>query len=235
MPLSGAIATHAERGGSWMIPGAAQEYKVAGPLVYVTNYTEPDDVTVYPARAKNPAPIAVISNSISAPSGDCIDSHGTLYVTNQPPSGPGWVSEYSLGKTNAIRTITDGINTPAFWQFDASGNLWVTNIGGQNATEYLSGSKKPHLVITKGLVYPVGIAIDNSGNLYVANRPVSGSPSIDVYAPGAKAPTRTITDGVTWPVGIGVDSQGTLYVTNATANNVEEYRSGQGAAISRNL
>jgi serine/threonine protein kinase, bacterial len=230
MPQSRAIATHAERDGSRMLPGAAREYKVTGPLVYVTNYTEHADVTVYAARTKNPGPIAVISNNISAPSGDCIDGHGTLYVTNQPPSGPGWVSEYSLGKTTAAKIITDGISTPAFCAIDRSGNLWVTNIGGPTVTEYLPGSKKPHTVITKGMLYPVGIAIDSSGNLYVANRPVSGSPSIKVYPPGAKAPTRTITDGVTFPVGIGVDSEGTLYATNASAsaNNVEEYLPGQG-------
>ena len=52
IPQSRAIATHAERGGSWMLPQAAQEYKVAGPLVYVTNYAGPDDVTVYPVAMR---------------------------------------------------------------------------------------------------------------------------------------------------------------------------------------
>jgi hypothetical protein len=227
MPQTSAIAAQAERGGSRMLPEAAQEYKVAGPLVYVTNITGPDDVTVYPARAKHPAPIAVISNNVSSPAGDCIDSHGTLYVANEPPSGPGWVSEYSLGKTNAMKIITNGISTPAFCAIDASGNLWVTNIGGPTVTEYLFGSNKLHTIITKGMTYPIGIAIDSSGNLYVANRPASGSPNVVVYAPGSKIPTRTITDGVTWPVGIGIDSSNTLYVTNATQNNIEEYLPGQ--------
>lgn len=225
LPPSHMTALH--RGGSWGPSEATQEYKVAGPLVYVTNYTEPDNVVVYPARAKNPAPLAVISNNIAAPSGDCIDSHGTLYVTNQPPNGTGWVSEYSLGKTKASALIRSGINAPAFCAIDRKDNLWVTNIGGPTVTEYLQGSKKPHATITKDLTYPVGIAFDSSGNLYVANRPVSGSANVVVYAPESKTPTRTITNGVTWPVGIGIDSSNTLYITNATLNNIEEYLPGQ--------
>jgi hypothetical protein len=173
MLQSSARAMQPVRSGSWMLRKATTvappDYKISEPLAYVTNYTDPD-VTVYPARAKDPAPIAVISDQTAAPSGDCIDSHGTLYVANQPPSGRGWVSEYPLGKTSASKVITNGMNTPAFCAIDSKGNLWVTNIGGPNVTEYLYGSKKPHTVITKGMVYPVGVAIDHSGNLYVANR-----------------------------------------------------------------
>ncbi len=230
MPQSRTVSL-LDRSGARVLPdaktGATPEYSVTGPLVYVTNYTN-NDVTVYHALAKDPAPIANISASLNSPSGDCLDGHGTLYVTNQPASGPGWITEYALGRTAPSGMITDGINTPAFCAIDSRGNLWVTNIGGPNVTEYLYGSTKPHTVIAKGLVYPVGVAIDHSGNLYVANRPVSGSANVVVYAPGSKTPSRTITDGVTYPVGIGVDSRGFLYVTNTTANNVEEYRPGLG-------
>jgi hypothetical protein len=230
MPQS-RIASMLDRSGARVLPdvktGATPEYNVTGPLVYVTNYTN-NDVTVHHALAKDPAPVANISATLNSPSGDCLDGHGTLYVTNQPASGPGWITEYALGRTAPSGMITDGINTPAFCAIDSVGNLWVTNIGGPNVTEYLYGSTKPHTVITTGLVYPVGVAIDHSGNLYVANRPVSGSANVLVYAPGNKTPSRTITDGVTYPVGIGTDSSSTLYVTNATSNNVEEYLSGQG-------
>ncbi|HVR45247.1 MAG TPA: hypothetical protein VMT95_01210 [Candidatus Binatia bacterium] len=206
--------------------GGSPGYSVTGPLVYVTNYTS-NNLTVYHARAKNPAPIAVISDSLGAPSGDCLDSHGTLYVANQPASSSGWVSEYALGKTKASSVITNGIKTPSFCAIDGNGNLWVTNIGGPNVTEYLYGSPKPHVVITKGLAFPVGVAIDHSGNVFVANGWGAPQQNVEVYAPGTKAPSRTITDGITHPVGIGVDSSGTLYVTNATTNSVEAYLAGQ--------
>jgi NHL repeat len=206
----------------------SREYKALTPLLYVANYSATyNDVRVYRARANDPAPLATISDGIDTPSGTCVDDDGTLYVTNQPPSSSGWISEYPRGKTTPSRIITHGVNTPAFCATDAKGNLWVTNIGGVNVTEYLRGSAKSHIVITNSLTFPVGIAIDHSGNLYVGNGWDAAQKNVEVFAPGSKSPSRTITNGVTWPVGIAVDSNGTLYVANTDQNNVTEYRSGQ--------
>jgi hypothetical protein len=205
----------------------AARYDSTQPLLYVTNVTFAyNDVRVYHARARDPAPLATISDDIETPSGDCIDGSGTLYVANEPSSGSGWISEYPLGKVIPSKVITDGISTPAFCAIDDTGNLWVTNIGGPSVTEYLSGSKRVHTKITKGLVFPVGIAIDHSGNLYVSNRLASYSGNVVVYPPGSKSPSRTITDGVTSPVGIALDSKATLYVTDDRDSNVKEYLSG---------
>jgi hypothetical protein len=206
--------------------GIVPQYATRNALLFVTNFTN-NDVTVYRARAKDPAPIAILSGDLDAPFGACVDGQGTLYVTNDPPSGNGWIAEYPLGQTAPSKMISDGIETPGFCAIDSENNLWVANIGGPNVTEYLYGTKKPHAVITRGMVFPIGIAIDRSGNMYVANRPVSGLANVVVYAPGSKAPARTITDGIKYPVGIGVDSIGTLYVTNATINNIEEYLQGR--------
>jgi sugar lactone lactonase YvrE len=227
-PQSRAISADAQRGGS---PGAQSlGYKVTAPLLYVTdigaNY---NDVRIYRAAAKDPAPVATISGGVNIPFGACLGGNGTLYVTNEPASGPGWVSEYPIGKTKPSLVITDGINTPGFCAIDADGNLWVANIGGPNVTEYLSGAKKPHTVITQDLVYPIGVAIDRSGSLYVGNGFGASEQNIEVYAPGSKSPSRTITNGVTSPCGLAVDSNGTLYVANQFQSNVEEYRSGQDA------
>lgn len=224
MPQSRAIATRAARGGSWMLPAgkAGPVYQTGRPLLYVSDYTY-NRVTIYHPNAKDPAPFATIIDGLNAPTGDCLDSQGTLYVANEPASNGGWVSEYPLGKTEPSKTITEGIDTPAFCAIDSKGNLWVTNIGGPNATEYLYGSTKPHTVITRGLSYPVGVAIDHSDNLYVSDRANS---DVVVYAPGSTTPSRTITDGVTSPVGITIDANGVLYVENITERNVEEYLPG---------
>ena len=200
-------------------------YKATGPLLYVTNFGN-QDVTVYRATAKDPAPLATISDDVALPGGACIDGQGTLYVANEPASG-GWVSEYPLGKEKPSAIITDGVNEPGYCAIDAKGDLWVANIYGPNVTEYLAGSKKPHTVITEGLVYPVGVAIDGAGNLYVGNGYGASERNIEVYAPGSKSPSRTITTGVTSPVGIAIDSNGVLYVANIDQNTVAEYRSGQ--------
>jgi hypothetical protein len=204
-------------------------YKVSGPLLYVANYDlSGTPLGVYPANAHNPEPIATITKDIDNSRGVCIDNAGTLYVTNSPNSGTGWVSEYALGQTKPLRVISKGIDYPGYCAIDASGNLWVANIGGIDVTEYLKGSTKPHMTITAGLTYPIGIAIDHSGNLYVSNyRPYSDQ-NVQVYAPGSKSPSRTITDGVSSPVGIAVDAHDTLYVTTQDPpSQIEEYRSGQ--------
>ena len=155
-----AIAAHAAP----RKPGARSlGYKVTAPLFYAVN-AGTFDVTVYRAKPKDPTPLATISESLDVPFGACIDDQGTLYVTNEPPSG-GWVSEYPLGKTTPSKIITDGIKEPAYCAIDAQGNLWVANAYGANVTEYLYGSKKPHAVISKGIVYPLGVAFDSLGNL----------------------------------------------------------------------
>ena len=230
MPQSRAIAARAQHGGSWMLPEAKSEdlhalYKMSRPLLFVTNYNaDANNVTIYHADAKSPSPLAIITDGIGSPEGDCIDAAGTLYVANE--DGSGWVSEYASGHTKRSKLITDGINIPAFCAIDSSGNLWVANLGGANATEYEKGSTKPHTVITNGLTAPVGIAIDHSGNLYVSNRLSTYSGNVQVYSPGSQSPTRTITDGVTSPAGLSVDANGTLFVTNVQENTIEEYLAG---------
>ena len=224
MQQSHAIATRVERGAQ------TPDYKVSGPLLYVTNFDAPpyDDVTIFDAKENKPTPIAVINTDASQSNGDCIDASGTLYVGNDPVSNLGWVSEYALGQTKPLRIITQGINTPAFCAIDAKGNLWVTNFGAATVTEYLKGATAPHFTLENGLTQPDGIAIDHAGNVYVGNlRPPSAS-NVQVYPPGGKSPSRTITDGITWPIGIAVDAEGNLYVTNdASPCNIEKYRAGQ--------
>ena len=221
LPQSRAITLHARRGAF---------YKTTHPLLYVANANRSEkynDVAIYRANAKDPAPLATITGGINTAFGACIDSHGTLYVTNEPNTGLGYVSEYPLGKTRPSRVITDGVKEPGFCAIDADGNLWVANIYGPNITEYLYGVTKPHRVITTGLIYPIGIAIDHSGNLYVGNGFGGSEQNVEVYAPGSKSPSRTITSGITSPCGLTVDSNGTLYVANEFQSDIAEYRSGQ--------
>jgi hypothetical protein len=209
-------------------PSAVPEYKASDRLLYVTNFDQKlTPLAIYKAK-KGRKPIATISEDIDNSRGACIDGAGTLYVTNDPLSSSGWVSEYAFGQTTPSRVITEGINSPGYCAIDASGNLWVTNIALDNVTEYPKGSTKPQATITDGLTLPIGIAIDRTGNLYVGNLSYSGSSNIQVYAPGKVEPSRTITSGVSVPDGIAVDADNTLYVTTHTAHgSIEEYRAGR--------
>lgn len=208
-------------------------YGNSAPLLYVADSSGYNDVKLYRANGIDPSPIAVYSDDLETPAGDCIDGDGTLYVTNEP-AGRGWVTVFPQGSMKPSHIIKKGVNTPAFCAVDDNGNLWVTNIGGPNVTEYEKGSLKPRSVVTKGVVYPDGIAFDGAGNMYVANlltevprAETFGPGNVVVYSAGSESPSRTITDGVVSPVGIAVDSVGTLYVTNETENSIEEYRSAQ--------
>jgi len=95
----------------------SKERKATAPLLYVTNYTDYNDVKVYDAKAKDPSPLEVISADMGGPSGVCIDGDGTLYVVNEGV-GAGWVTEFPSGKTKPSKTITKGINTPSFCAID---------------------------------------------------------------------------------------------------------------------
>jgi len=225
LPIVGRLR---QRGDDVENAATATTYKTSTPLLFVT---DPDyrynPVEVYDAQGKEPKLLAHITKDLADPAGACVDRDGTLYVANEPADEAGWISEYALGQTKPLRIITTGVNTPAFCAIDASGNLWVTNIGLDDVAEYLKGSTKPHVKITKGLTYPDGIAIDQSGNLYVGNLLPHSAPNVQVFASGSKSPSRTITDGISWPVGLAVDHDGTLYVANLEQNNVEEYLSGR--------
>jgi hypothetical protein len=96
---------------------------VSGPLLYLAN-SFPAYVLVFDAAAKGSKPIASITKEVDNAGRPCVDSNGTLYVPNAPPSGSGWISEYALGQTKPLRAIAKGINTPAGCAIDASGNLW---------------------------------------------------------------------------------------------------------------
>jgi hypothetical protein len=111
LPQSSAIKTRDNRAGLRMPPGPtaghSADYAATGPLLYVTNSNPVyNDVTVYHAGAKDPAPIATISDGLNGPAGDCLDSKGTLYITNEPINYGGSIVEYALGKTVPLRVIT---------------------------------------------------------------------------------------------------------------------------------
>jgi hypothetical protein len=204
------------------------DYEASGSLLFVTNSDGYNTaVTIYDAAINDPSPIAAITEDLLDPFGDCIDGDGTLYVTNEPSSGLGWVSEYALGKTKPLRRITEGIDIPGYCAIDGQENLWVANVGGPTVTEYLKGSTKPHTILKNGLTYPNSVAIDHAGNIYVGNVEPYGTSNVQVFAPGSKSPSRTITDGVTWPEGIAVDANGALYVPNYLQCDIEEYLAGK--------
>jgi hypothetical protein len=61
------------------------DFSLSKPLLYVVNYDYPqysDGVTIYDPTENDPSPTAVITKGFNFPGTACIDSDGTLYVTN---------------------------------------------------------------------------------------------------------------------------------------------------------
>lgn len=122
-------------------------------------------------------------------------------------SGSLWVSDNSLhviGKYTPAQLEASGsqlpdvllsssdlsLVNPGGLAFDASGNLWVANIGGRTLSSFSpgqlrrSGSPAPDVVITptgESLTVPVGLAFDASGNLWV----VGGAGALTEFSPAS--------------------------------------------------
>ncbi len=76
MPQTSAIATHADRGKSWMLPEAKSE-----DLLYVSAYS---DVLVYTYPGGKQVGDLKGFNSAA---GECVDSKGNVFITAFKPRG----------------------------------------------------------------------------------------------------------------------------------------------------
>ncbi|MGC9993550.1 MAG: SMP-30/gluconolactonase/LRE family protein [Candidatus Cybelea sp.] len=159
MPQTTAIATHVDRGTSWMLPGAQDTKK----LLYVSD-SATDDVYVY----DYPKGMAVGKlTGFDYPDGQCVDASGDVYITNFEG---GNVVEYAHGGTEPIKTLTTNGNAVGC-SVSPSGDLAVTNFstkkGPGNVLIFKSGSGEPTAYSDPSDCYylwPAGY--DDNGNLF---------------------------------------------------------------------
>lgn len=226
------------RGSTAALP---QTYDTSGPLLFVTDWQPIGQqygfVYIYDPRKNNPTPVATISEGIATPQAVCLDSKGTLYVTNlhsEPFPVHGWVSAYLPGQTTPEFIIRLGISIPYGCAIDSNDDLLVSNWGADNITKYTRGDAGPTVVLDRsnGLLDPSEIVLDKKGDLYVVNNDFVGNvANVQMFKPGAKHPTKTITDGAWWPQGMAIDSKGIVYVSNFETSTkpgaISEYMPGQ--------
>jgi sugar lactone lactonase YvrE len=122
------------------------------------------------------------------------------------------VTVYAPGGETVLRTIKKGLSYPGPFAlvFDASGNLYVANEGGDTVPVYAPGSTKVLRTISGGMVNPEALAFDGSGNLYVANL----NSTVTVYDPNSGSLLRTISQAVDSPDALAVD--GSVISTSRT-------------------
>jgi hypothetical protein len=137
-----------------------------------------------------------------------------------------------VAPTTAITGTSTTLGFPTGSAFDASGNIYVTNLSNNSVTVYAAGASGDIAPISTiigtstGLNNPEGIALDIKGNIYVANYgPTGGGPgSVTIFGPGASgdiAPLSTISGSNTMlvsPFGVALDAEGKIYVANGNSS-----------------
>jgi DNA-binding beta-propeller fold protein YncE len=160
MTQSRPIATHAERGGSWMRPEASSDallyYSDGGETVYVLSYP----------RGK----LVGTLKGFDGAQGVCSDSAGNVFITVSYTEN---VIEYAHGGTEPIATLGDYGYYPLGCAVDpVTGNLAVANVAAFNQSAgtvaiYTGARGKPTDYTAPGFSGYRWCVYDGSGNLFV--------------------------------------------------------------------
>jgi hypothetical protein len=155
MPQSRAIAQHAARGKSWMLPDGASE-----DLLYVSDdETNHVYVFAYPGGKR----VGGLTG-FNSPRGECVDSSGDVWIVNQTPAE---VIEYAHGGSTPIATLSVPGGSPEGCAIDpATGSLAVTN-QGDHVSIYAGAQGTPTTYIDSDIGGFGFCSYDNSGNLFI--------------------------------------------------------------------
>jgi len=148
----------------------------------------------------------------------------------------------NVAPSAAITGTSTALDFPTSSAFDASGNIYVTNLDSNSVTVYAAGASGDIAPISTisgtntGLNQPEGVALDAKGNIYVANFGPGGG-SVTIYSAGASgdvAPLSTISGSSTnlgSPFGIAIDAEGKIYVANVNGVGVTVYPAGANGNV----
>ena len=181
MPQTSAIAAHADRGKSWMLPEAKAEN-----LLYVADYGV--GVIVYSYRPWRIKYVGLLSTPQQA-EGECVDKAQNIFVT----AGPYGIFEYAHGGTSPIAILGAPDDEPLNCSIDpTTGNLAVVGspyIGGSDGVAiYKKARGRPTFYADSGFGdYECGY--DDKGNLLLVAMS-SAATSILPSCRRASAPLR---------------------------------------------
>jgi len=166
------------------------------------------------------------------------DTTGAALAFANTPGSPALISLFSLSTSNppflpalsaaptdwtvAIKYNAGGtMLTPYGIAIDASGNVWITNLGGSAVTKLTSTGSLVSNYAATGLIGAKGIAIDRTGNVWVANTPMNDV--IEFNSLGVVQSGAGFTGGgLNGPVSIAMDSGGHAWIANLAGNSVTE-------------
>ena len=201
--LTAAAASSSQINLSWTASIGATSYNVYEATLFEGPYTE----------------IGSTTNTSYAATGL---TNGTTYFFGVSVVNSAGESGYStnlvIATPRAPYTYPVGSDEPYGIAIDSSGNVWVTNQGSDNVTEFSSAGALIE-TYTVGSA-PTGIAIDGSGNVWVVNQ---DSDSVtELSSAGAVLGTFIVS---TSPSGIAIDGSGNIWLTSQDSDNVTELSS----------
>jgi hypothetical protein len=170
---SRAVAAHADRGGSWMLPAATKIKK----LLYVSD-VDTNDVFVF-----NYATGALVGQlaGFNYPQGQCVDKTGDVWITNNANGGNQVsVVEYAHGGTSPIATVVPTGNPSGCSIDPRTGDLAVANrvIPSQTYGDievWTSPSSTPTTYLNRSCGALMSPGYDDTGDLFVEGN-INGSP-----------------------------------------------------------
>jgi hypothetical protein len=163
MPQSRAVATHAERGQSWMLSEAKSE-----DLLYVSNQGPPDVlVLTYPGGK-----LVGTLKGLGRPYGLCVDSAQDVWVVSQLSSGAALLSEYAHAATKPSRVLSVALSQLACAVDPTTGNLAVVDPGESTSSSggvvlynLLAGNVTEYSETS--MPYCYSAVYDSAGDLFV--------------------------------------------------------------------
>jgi hypothetical protein len=208
MSQSHAIATHAARGGSWMLLEAKSEN-----LLYIADPGS-GGVIVYAYRPSRLRFVGMLADA-PTPLGECVDKAQHLFVTNSAGGGSGSVTfEYAHGGSYPIKILGDPAGVPNSCSVDpTTGNLAVTggyHIGSSPVTlaVYKKARGRPALYPDADFNYMSFCSYDNKGNLFVDGGNAGSNYFILAELPKGSGKLRTIAVSQTFESPGGVQWDG---------------------------
>jgi hypothetical protein len=203
MAQTSALATHADRGKSWMAPDAAGQ-----DLLYVTDVRT---VTVYSyPQGKYEGTL----RHFYIAQGECVDKKGDIFIADL---GYYKVFEYAHGGTKRIATLDAAGPDPSGCAVDpTTGDLAVASLGfsdyGQNAfvAIYKNARGKPTTYQSSTFYQYWFCGYDNKGNLFVdgLSAPGTGHFALAKLPKGGSALKEVTPDQyIGWPGGVQWDGK----------------------------
>ena len=255
--LSPFMADFQDLGGTGANPaGLVNAFTTAQFLVNTTTgaiATPPSGVTLPSARLNTVADVlAACVNTNGSASTACTtllnatsatETIGAGLAIAKNPGNPSLTALYSLASTGPpfVPTLTSQPNDltlainytgpelkgPFGIAMDATGNAWVTNVGGSSivkvpvpATAFVT---TPYSNV--GLLAPRGVSIDRTGNVWIAN--TGANNVVELSSSGASlSVTGAGTGGISGPVAIATDSAGNVWIANFFGNSITELSGG---------